>query len=138
MATATSVHPPSETRVRMAGTHLAAAHDTLVLVVAKGALVTYPHKGGRSYVAVTDRTFAIAFVAKTADGDAWLFPAHDQVPVSTRVSTEPIPPVDRENLRMMTRHDDSTTCMRLISRAPLLRTLGRAEASFVSSFCDDD
>jgi len=49
---------------------LAAAHDTLVLVVTKGAFIAYSHESGWANVGVADWTFAVAFVAETADGDA--------------------------------------------------------------------
>ena len=57
-------------------THLATAHDALVLVVAKGAFVADADEGGRAHVAVADGAFAVAFVAEAADGDAGLLAAH--------------------------------------------------------------
>lgn len=60
---------------------LATAHDALVLVVSKGAFVADADEGGRAYVGVADGTFAVAFVAQAADGDAGLFAAHDEVGV---------------------------------------------------------
>lgn len=60
---------------------LSAAHDTLVLVVSKRALVTYPYESGRTNVGIADRAFAIAFVAEAADGDAGLLAAHYQVAI---------------------------------------------------------
>ena len=44
-------------------TYLAAAHDTLVLVVAEGAFVADSYEGGWANVGVADWTFAVAFVA---------------------------------------------------------------------------
>lgn len=43
--------------------YLAAAYNALVLVVAKGAFVTYPNKSGRSNITVADGTLSITFVA---------------------------------------------------------------------------
>lgn len=43
---------------------LATTDDTLVLIVAKGALVADPHEGCGSDVAITDGAFAIALVAE--------------------------------------------------------------------------
>lgn len=60
---------------------LSTAHDALVLVVSKRALVTYPYESGRSNVGIADRAFAIAFVAEAADGYAGLLAAHYQVAI---------------------------------------------------------
>ena len=53
-----------------------AAHDTFVLVIAKRAFVADAHESSRAYVAVADRTFAVALVAETSDRYAGLFAAH--------------------------------------------------------------
>jgi hypothetical protein len=58
---------------------LAAAHDALVLVVAKGALVADAHESGRSHVGVADGAFAVTFVAEPADADARLLAAHYEI-----------------------------------------------------------
>jgi len=63
---------------------LAAAHDTLVLVVAEAALVADAYDCSRAHVGVADRAFAIALVAESADGDAGSLTAHDQVGVMAR------------------------------------------------------
>jgi hypothetical protein len=63
---------------------LAAAHDTLVLIVAEGALVADAHQRRRSDVRVADWTFAVALVAETADGDAGLLAAHYEIGVVAR------------------------------------------------------
>ena len=42
--------------------YLATAHDTLILVVAKGAFVANSHKSRGTHVAVTHGTLAIAFI----------------------------------------------------------------------------
>ena len=55
---------------------LAAADDALVLEVTKAALVAYPNQRGRAHVGVANGAFAVAFVAKSADGDAGLLSAH--------------------------------------------------------------
>ena len=55
---------------------LPTAHDTLVLVVAKGALVTDAGQGRGTHVGVADGTFAVAFVAQAPDVDAGQFAAH--------------------------------------------------------------
>lgn len=60
---------------------LPAAHDALVLVVAKGALVADAHKGRGPHVRVADGALAVAFVAETADCDAGLLAAHYEVGV---------------------------------------------------------
>ena len=58
---------------------LATAHDALVLIVAKAALVADTGDGGGTHVGVANRALAIAFVAKPADGDARGFAAHDEI-----------------------------------------------------------
>lgn len=59
--------------------HLAAAHDTLVLVVSEGAFIADADESGRADVAVADGALAVALVAKTTDGDSGLLPAHNQI-----------------------------------------------------------
>jgi hypothetical protein len=59
--------------------YLATANNAFVLVVAKGALVTYPDQCGGTHIAVTNRAFPIAFIAKTADGNPGLLAAHDKI-----------------------------------------------------------
>jgi len=59
--------------------YLAAAHDTLVLVVTKGAFVTDTDESGWANVAVTDWALAVAFVAEASDRDASLFAAHNEI-----------------------------------------------------------
>ena len=54
----------------------AAAHDTLVLVVAEGTFIADSDQSGGADVGVADGTFAVAFVADAADRDARLFPTH--------------------------------------------------------------
>lgn len=65
--------------VESVGDSLAAAHDTLVLVVAEGAFVADADEGGGADVAVTDGALSIALVAEAADGDSGLLPAHNQI-----------------------------------------------------------
>ena len=60
-------------------THLASAHNAFILVVPERALVAYPHQGSRPHVAVTDRAFAVAFIAEAADGDTGLLATHDEI-----------------------------------------------------------
>lgn len=60
--------------------YLTAAHNALVLVVPKGALIAYSNECSRSDIAVAYRTFTVAFVTETADGNAGLLAAHDKVP----------------------------------------------------------
>lgn len=62
---------------------LTAAHDALVLVVAERTLIADAYKGGWTHVGVAHRTFTVAFVAQTSDGNAGLFAAHDKVGVVT-------------------------------------------------------
>jgi hypothetical protein len=63
-------------------THLATAHDALVLVVAEGAFVADSHQRGRPDVAVAYWALAVAFVAESADGDAGLLAAHYEISVA--------------------------------------------------------
>jgi len=58
---------------------LATADHTLVLVVAKGAFVADAGEGGWAYVGVADGAFAVAFVAKAADGNSRLLAAHYEI-----------------------------------------------------------
>jgi hypothetical protein len=55
---------------------LAAAYDAFVLIVAKGALVADARQRCGTDVGIADGTFAVAFVAQAADGDAGLLAAH--------------------------------------------------------------
>lgn len=55
---------------------LSTANDAFVLVVAEGALVADADEGGGADIGVADGTFAVAFVAEAADGDAGCFAAH--------------------------------------------------------------
>jgi hypothetical protein len=57
-------------------TYLTTAHNALVLVVAKRALVTYADECGRSDVAVAYWAFAITFITEAADRYACLLAAH--------------------------------------------------------------
>lgn len=65
--------------VKGIGDAFTAADDALVLIVAKGALVADTGEGGRAHIRVANGTFAVAFVAEAADGDAGLLAAHDEV-----------------------------------------------------------
>ena len=58
---------------------LATAYHTLVLIVAETALVANSYEGRRLDVAVTDRAFAVAFVAKSSDCNPGLLAAHDKI-----------------------------------------------------------
>lgn len=60
-------------------TYLATADDAFVLIVAEAALITDPHERGRAHVGVAYGTFTIALVTETADGDAGLLAAHDEI-----------------------------------------------------------
>ncbi|OKL58193.1 hypothetical protein UA08_06647 [Talaromyces atroroseus] len=60
---------------------LATADDTFVLVVTEGALVTHAHERCWPHVGIAYRAFAVALVTESADGDAWLFAAHDKIGV---------------------------------------------------------
>ena len=55
------------------------ADNALVLVVAEGAFVTDARECCRSHVGVADGTFAVAFIAEAADGDAGGLAAHDEI-----------------------------------------------------------
>lgn len=63
---------------------LAAADDTLVLVVSEGALVADADQGCWAHVRIADRTFSVTFVTQAADRNARLLAAHDEVGVVTR------------------------------------------------------
>jgi hypothetical protein len=63
---------------------LAAADDTLILVVSEGALVADADQSCWADVGVADGAFAVAFVTQTADRNSWLLAAHDEVGVVTR------------------------------------------------------
>jgi hypothetical protein len=57
----------------------ATTYNALVLVVAEGAFVADAGERGGADVRVAHWTFAVAFVAEAADGDAGLFAAHYEV-----------------------------------------------------------
>lgn len=59
-------------------------NDTLVLIVAEGALIADAHESGRSNIRVADWTLAVAFVAESTDGDACCLATHDEIWVMTR------------------------------------------------------
>jgi hypothetical protein len=59
-------------------------YDAFVLVIAEAAFVADAHKGCGTHVGVTDRAFAIAFVAETTHRDAGSFAAHYQIGVVAR------------------------------------------------------
>jgi hypothetical protein len=63
---------------------LATADNTLVLVVAEGALVADPDQCGWAHVGVAHGAFAVAFITETADGDARLLAAHDKIGMMAR------------------------------------------------------
>ena len=58
---------------------LATAYNALVLVVPKGAFVADAGESRGAHVRVANGAFAVTFVAETADGDAGLLAAHDQI-----------------------------------------------------------
>jgi hypothetical protein len=58
---------------------LTTTDDTLVLVVSEAALIADAHKGGRADVGIADWTFAVTFIAETADGNAGLLAAHNKI-----------------------------------------------------------
>jgi len=62
---------------------LAATHNALVLIVAKGALVADARECCWADVRVAGGTFAVAFFAQACDVDAGLFAAHDEVGMMT-------------------------------------------------------
>jgi hypothetical protein len=62
----------------------AAADNALVLVVSEGALIAYANKSSRANVGVTDRTFAVAFVTESSEGDSCLLAAHNEIGVVAR------------------------------------------------------
>jgi hypothetical protein len=63
---------------------LAAADDTLVLIISEGALVADADQGRGAHVGIADGTFSVTFVAQTTDRDAGLLAAHDKIGVVTR------------------------------------------------------
>lgn len=60
---------------------LTTAHDALVLVVTKGALVADADQSRWTHVGIADGAFAIALVAEPADGDTGLLSAHNEIGV---------------------------------------------------------
>jgi hypothetical protein len=95
-------------------TYLAAAYDTLVLVVAEGAFIADAHEGGWANVRIADWAFAVAFVAEAADGNARLLAAHYEIAAS--VSTWFVKSGDK-SLRMMARHVGSCESVTWIWRS---------------------
>lgn len=65
--------------IKCIGDAFSTANYAFVLVVAERAFVADADKGCGAHVAVTNRTFAVAFVAQTAHGNARLFTAHDEI-----------------------------------------------------------
>lgn len=63
---------------------LATADHTLVLVVSERALVANADESRGAHVGIADGTFSVAFVTQTADRDAGLLAAHDEIGVVTR------------------------------------------------------
>ena len=59
------------------GAYLTTAYHALILIVAKGAFVADTDECCGSHVAIADGAFAVAFVAKAADGYTGLLAAHD-------------------------------------------------------------
>jgi hypothetical protein len=62
-------------------TYLSTTDYTLVLIVSEAAFVADTDEGGGPHVGIADRTFAVAFVAQTADGNAGLLPTHNEIAV---------------------------------------------------------
>jgi len=62
----------------------AAADNASTLVTPVVALVTYLHQVLRPHITVADHALAVAFLAQPANGDSWLFAAHDQIRVVLR------------------------------------------------------
>lgn len=60
-------------------TYLSSADYTLILVVSEAALIADTHQSCRSHVGIAHGTFAIALITKTADGDARLLAAHNEI-----------------------------------------------------------
>ena len=58
-----------------------AADDASALVGAVVALVADAYERAGPHVGVADDAFAVALLAEAPDGDAGLFPAHDQIGV---------------------------------------------------------
>jgi len=63
---------------------LSTADDALVLIVAKGAFITYTDQCRRTNVGVADGAFAIAFVAEPTNSNTGLFAAHDKIRMMAR------------------------------------------------------
>ncbi len=61
------------------GDALAAAHDTLILVVAETALVADAHQRRWPHIGIAHWAFAVAFIAQASDRDAGLLAAHNQI-----------------------------------------------------------
>lgn len=67
-------------------TYLTTTDHTFILVVTEGTFVTDTDESRRTNIAITDGTFAIAFIAETANSYTWLLAAHDQVAIGDLVS----------------------------------------------------
>ena len=71
----------------MTTTHLATAHNTLILIVAKRTFVANANQSSRPYVAIAYRTLSIAFVAESSDSYSGLFATHYEISVDSSVSS---------------------------------------------------
>ena len=50
------------------------------MIIAETALFTDAHESCRTNIGIAYGTFAVAFIAKTSDGDTGLLPAHYEIP----------------------------------------------------------
>lgn len=62
----------------------AAAHDALVGEIAKRAFIADADQSCGPYVRIANRTFAVTFVAESAQVDACCFAAHDEIGMMAR------------------------------------------------------
>ncbi|KAL8672077.1 MAG: hypothetical protein Q9168_003437 [Polycauliona sp. 1 TL-2023] len=56
-----------------------ATYDAFILIVAKGAFIADANERGRPDITITDRTFAVTFVAQSSYGYPRLLSAHDEI-----------------------------------------------------------
>lgn len=60
-------------------TYLSTANHTLVLIVPEAAFIADADEGCRTNVGIADGAFAIAFIAKSTDGNARLLATHNEI-----------------------------------------------------------
>lgn len=72
-------------RAKRLKTYLATANHTFILIIPKAALIADADKRCGANVGIADGTFAVAFIAQAADGNAGLLAAHYEIAVDMLV-----------------------------------------------------